>query len=227
MSLRMYVISYNASSRLHCCVSKSDKADQSFLSAERSSVVVTVRSPRFESGTGSWAQISIRCPGKRPPTLPPRRLCQSTLCRKTAPTVSACLTITTTTKHAQARARVKQFRMLGPICFYRRQLEYDAGGGMQLIERIPPPETQPNEKRPETTPNRNGTRFQPGQPAPTQCIRQVLLTCSGTTPSETQRKTCTNYELQVVACQEGPRPRTKGGRGGRRRRPRHCQEVTG
>ena len=50
VSLRMYVISYNASSRLHCCVSKSDKADQSFLSAERSSVVVTVRSPRFESG---------------------------------------------------------------------------------------------------------------------------------------------------------------------------------
>ena len=111
--------------------------------------------------------------------------------------------------------------------FYRGQLEYDAGGGMQLIECIPPPETQPNEKRPETTPNRNGTRFQPGQPAPTQCIRQVLLTCSGTTPSETQRKMCTNYELQVVARQEGPRPRTKGGRGGRRRRPRHCQEVTG
>ena len=113
------------------------------------------------------------------------------------------------------------------LFFNRGQLEYDAGGGMQLIECIPPPETQPNEKRPETTPNRNGTRFQPGQPAPTQCIRQVLLTCSGTTPSETQRKTCTNYELQVVACQEGPRPRTKGGRGGRRRRPRHCQEVTG
>ena len=32
----LYVISYNASSKLHCCVSKSDKVGQSFLSAERS-----------------------------------------------------------------------------------------------------------------------------------------------------------------------------------------------
>ena len=44
MSLRMYVNSCLASSRLHCCASKSDKADQSFLSADRSSDAVTVRS---------------------------------------------------------------------------------------------------------------------------------------------------------------------------------------
>ena len=38
--------------------------------------------------------------------------------RKTAPAVLACLiTTTSTTKHAQARARLKQFRMLGPIFF--------------------------------------------------------------------------------------------------------------
>ena len=78
----------------------------------------TACSPSSGCRTGSWAQISTRCPGRRPPTPPPRRLGQSTLCRKTAPAVSACLTITTsTTKHAQARARVKQFRMLGPIFF--------------------------------------------------------------------------------------------------------------
>ena len=74
--------------------------------------------PQLRCRTGSWAQISTRCPGRRPPTLPPRRLGQSTLCHKTAPAVSACLTITTSaTKHAQARARLKQFRMLGPIFF--------------------------------------------------------------------------------------------------------------
>ena len=78
--------------------------------------------------TGSWAQISTRCPMKRPPTLPPRRLCQSTLCCKTAPAVSACLTITTsTTKHAQARARLKQFRMLGPIFFLSGTHKYVPG----------------------------------------------------------------------------------------------------
>ena len=71
----------------------------------------------ISSRTGSWAQISTRCPGRRPPTLPPRRLGQSTLCRKTAPAVLACLITTSTTKHAQARARLKQFRMLGPIFF--------------------------------------------------------------------------------------------------------------
>ena len=55
MSLRTHVILHNASSRLHCCVSKSDKADQSFLSAERSSVVVTV--VRFDR-CAAWRSTS-------------------------------------------------------------------------------------------------------------------------------------------------------------------------
>ena len=97
----------------------------------------TARSPSSGCRTGSWAQISIRCPGKRPPTLPPRRLCQSTLCRKTAPAVSACLTITTsTTKHAQARARVKQFRMLGPIFFYRGQKRMTSQASMWKLGEV-------------------------------------------------------------------------------------------
>ena len=53
------------------------------------------------------------------------QLGQSTLYRKTAPAVSAGLIITTsTTQHAQATARLKQFRMLGPT-FFQAKTEKD------------------------------------------------------------------------------------------------------
>ena len=59
-------------------------------------------SPSSGCRTGLWAQISTRCPGRRPPSPPPRRPCPPTWCRRKAPGVSAFLkskiTATATTK---------------------------------------------------------------------------------------------------------------------------------
>ena len=81
----------------------------------------TARSSSSGCRTGSWAQISTRCPGRRPSTQPPRRLGQSTLCRKTAP-VLACLTITPAQQstHRQGRGS-SSFACSDQSFFNRRQ----------------------------------------------------------------------------------------------------------
>ena len=76
----------------------------------------TARSPSSGCRTGSWAQISTRCPGKQPPTLPPRRLCHF------APQNSSSSLGMFNNYHQHNKARTgkgaaKQFRMLGPIFF--------------------------------------------------------------------------------------------------------------
>ena len=57
---------------------------------------------------------------ERPPTLPPRRLYQSTLCRKTAPAVSACLTITTSTQSTHRQGRGSSSFAYSDLSFFNR-----------------------------------------------------------------------------------------------------------
>ena len=75
----------------------------------------TLCSPSSGCRTGLWAQISTRCPGRRPPSPPPRRPCPPTWCRRKVPGVSAFLKskITATT--------MKTRTFIGPDFFSARK----------------------------------------------------------------------------------------------------------